>query len=81
MQAELNKRKIRYIVSYDGRTGDKVFGPLLPESLALTRLEIHAGRASQATLLGRSDDTFESLYLSAPLARANESSSRKGSKR
>jgi DNA adenine methylase len=70
--AELNRRKVRYIVSYDGRTGDKVFGPPLPDSLGLTRLEIPAGRSSQATLLGRTDDTFESLYLSAPLARAEK---------
>jgi DNA adenine methylase len=68
--AALNRRRIRYIVSYDGRTGDKVFGPPLPDSLRLTRLEIHAGRSSQATLLGRTDDTFESLYLSESLARA-----------
>ena len=65
--AALNKRGIRFIVSYDGRTGDKVFGPPLPDDLKLTKLEVHAGRSSQATLLGRSEDTFESLYLSASL--------------
>lgn len=66
--AALNKRKVRYLVSYDGRTGDKVFGPPLPASLGLTRLEIPAGRSSQATLLGRDEETFESLYLSPLLA-------------
>lgn len=71
--AAINRRHIRFIVSYDGRTGDKVFGPPLPDSLGLTRLEICAGRSSQATLLGRTDETFESLYLSAALAHADKS--------
>jgi DNA adenine methylase len=64
---DLNAREIRYIVSYDGRTGDKVHGRLLPADLNLTHVEIHAGRSSQATLLGRQDVTFESLYLSPAL--------------
>lgn len=64
----LNDRRIRYIVSYDGRTGKKVHGIPLPQRLGLTHMELHAGRSSQATLLGRDDDTVESLYLSAPLA-------------
>lgn len=72
--AALNKRKIPYIVSYDGRTGEKSFGQPLPESLKLIRLEIPAGRSSQATLLGRSDNTFESLYLSASLPRVEQHS-------
>jgi len=65
---ELNERKIRYVVSYDGRTGGKVHGHLLPEDLDLMHVEIHAGRSSQATLLGRKDITVESLYLSPSLA-------------
>jgi DNA adenine methylase len=64
---ELNRRQISYLVSYDGRTGNKVFGKSLPESLNLQIIEIDAGRSSQATLLGRSDKTVESLYLSAKL--------------
>ncbi|RLC89288.1 MAG: DNA adenine methylase [Chloroflexi bacterium] len=63
----LNARRISYIVSYDGRTGSKRFGTLLPESLDLTHIEIDAGRSSQATLLGRNVNTFESLYLSPAL--------------
>jgi DNA adenine methylase len=66
--AELNKRGCRYIVSYDGRTGDKQFGKPLPKSLRLIHLEVFAGRSSQATLLGRDDITYESLYLSPSLA-------------
>lgn len=65
---DLNRRDIRYAVSYDGRTGTKLFGSSLPSSLNLTVIEIEAGRSSQATLLGRHDMTVESLYLSKPLA-------------
>ncbi len=64
---ELNSREISYIVSYDGRRGDKTFGELLPNSLGLTRIELEAGRSSQATLLGRDEVTYESLYLSHAL--------------
>lgn len=64
---ELNSRGISYIVSYDGRRGDKTFGELLPASLDLTRIELEAGRSSQSTLLGRDEITYESLYLSQPL--------------
>jgi DNA adenine methylase len=64
----LNERGIRYLVSYDGRTGDKTHGKRLPENLSLTLMELCAGRSSQATLLGRNDVTFESLYLSPALA-------------
>ena len=65
---QLNARKIRYIVSYDGRTGDKVYGEALPAHLELTHMELDAGRSSQATLLGRTDATIESLYLSPALS-------------
>jgi len=64
----LNARGVRYLVSYDGRTGTKTFGSALPEDLNLTLIELYAGRSSQATLLGRDDVTIESLYLSPGLA-------------
>lgn len=64
----LNSRGIRYLVSYDGRTGDKTFGKQLPAELNLTLIELYAGRSTQATLLGRNDVTIESLYLSPSLA-------------
>ena len=64
---ELNTRGVSYIVSYDGRRGDKTFGELLPSSLDLTRIELEAGRSSQSTLLGRDEVTYESLYLSQAL--------------
>jgi DNA adenine methylase len=63
-----NRNGIRYLVSYDGRTGTKTFGKTLPDELNLTLLELYAGRSSQATLLGRDDVTIESLYLSPGLA-------------
>jgi DNA adenine methylase len=64
----LNARDVRYLVSYDGRTGGKTYGSALPEDLNLTLIELHAGRSSQATLLGKDDVTTESLYLSPGLA-------------
>jgi DNA adenine methylase len=66
---ELNSRNIAYIVSYDGRCGDKRFGEALPASLDLAHLEIEAGTSSQATLLGRKEVTYESLYLSRALTK------------
>lgn len=61
----LNVRGIPFVVSYDGRTGDTSYGEKLPESLGLFHTEVLVGRSTQATLLGRSYDTYESLYLSA----------------
>lgn len=63
----LNHRGLMYVVSYDGRTGEKQYGELLPADLKLLHLEIRAGRSTQATLLGRSCVTYESLYLSPSL--------------
>lgn len=71
--ARLNSKGIMYAVSYDGRTGDKVYGEPMPESLGLRHLELHAGRSSQATLLGRDDMTFEGFYLSPALAAVADS--------
>ena len=65
---QLNARNIKYIVSYDGRLGARTYGEPLPAYLELTLLEIEAGRSSQATLLGRDEQTVESLYLSSALA-------------
>ena len=65
----LTVRNIPFILSYDGRTGNKTFGEFLPSHLELTRIEINAGRSSQATLLGRNHTTFESVYLSKALVK------------
>ena len=64
---ELNQRDIPYILSFDGRTGDKTFGNPLPDRLNLTRIEINAGRSTQATLLSRKEFTYETVYLSPSL--------------
>jgi len=58
---------ISFILSYDGRRGNKSYGRELPKSLGLRRIEINAGRSTQATLLGMNDITYESVYLSPAL--------------
>jgi len=73
---KLNRRGLSYIVSYDGKLGDRSYGQSLPDSLELERLELDAGRSSTATLLGRDDITIESLYLSKPLVARLSSSPR-----
>ncbi len=70
---KLNRRNICYIISYDGRTGNKTYGRPMPDFLELTHIELVAGRSTQATLLGRSDITYESLYLSPNLSPAGVS--------
>ncbi|MHB8648282.1 MAG: DNA adenine methylase, partial [Thermomicrobiales bacterium] len=67
--AALNANDIAYILSYDGRTGEKQYGKPVPSPLGLMRIEIDAGRSSQATLLGQHRTTYESLYLSPALVR------------
>ena len=64
---QLNGKGTPYIISYDGKCGKKIYGEQLPDSLGLQRIEIEAGRSSQATLLGKKDITYESLYLSESL--------------
>lgn len=66
---ELNQRDIAYIVSYDGRRGEKIFGEPLPDFLDLRHVELNAGRSSQATLLGKDETTIESLYFSRALVK------------
>lgn len=66
--ARANARGLRYLLSLDGRSGGRRFGPWLPEALDLQRIELCAGRSAQATLHGRTELTWESLYLSPALA-------------
>ena len=63
----MNEKEVSYIISYDGQTGGKTHGKLLPHRLSLEHLNIHTGRSSQATLLGYNHETVESLYLSPAL--------------
>lgn len=72
--AKLNERNFMFAVSYDGRTGTKTYGAPLSSELKLNHLELNTGRSTQATLLGRSDATFESLYLSPALMSATNES-------
>jgi DNA adenine methylase len=66
---KLNERSIPYILSFDGSLGGKSYGNVLPSELNLKRLEINAGRSSQATLAGRDEQTIESLYVSEEIIR------------
>jgi DNA adenine methylase len=68
----LRERCLRFALSYDGMTGSKEYGPPLPIELGLTRLLLHAGKSSQSTLAGRSEETIESLYLTPDLAKGSE---------
>jgi len=68
MLTSLNTRQVPWILSYDGRHGERTYGPPLGGDLIGAHIELAAGRSSQATLSGRSAETFESLYLSPTLA-------------
>lgn len=63
----LNRRAVPFLLSYDGRSGAKTYGAPLPQSLGLSRLELRAGRSTQATLNGKAEETIESLYVSSSL--------------
>ena len=65
---QANAKGLRYLISFDGSVGGRRYGPELSDELRLARLELPAGRSSQATLSGRSEQTVESLYLSPTLA-------------
>lgn len=65
----LLRRNVPFALSYDGMTGGREYGPPLPEELGLTRLLLHAGTSSQATLTGRNEETIESLYVTPGLAK------------
>ena len=64
---KLNKRKISFILSYDGKKGKKRYGSLLPSDLELFHIDLKVGRSTQSTLLGTKEITYESLYLSSEL--------------
>jgi DNA adenine methylase len=68
----LNERNIPYLLSYDGKTGNRSYGNILPASLQLQKVELEAGRSTQATLLGKAEITFESLYLSPEVVTRNQ---------
>ncbi|HWX95926.1 MAG TPA: DNA adenine methylase [Solirubrobacteraceae bacterium] len=73
---DLNQRRVPWVLSYDGRSGDRTYGPPLPGELWGARHDLHAGRSSQSTLAGREEETVESLYVSALLTPAESPTSR-----
>lgn len=64
---KLNQRSIPYIISYDGKTGNKTHGQDLPESLGMKKILVEVGRSTTSTLLGKDDVTYEAIYLSDSL--------------
>jgi len=66
----LNRRRVPWLLSYDGRSGARAYGAPLPAGLHSLRLELRAGRSSQATLNGLASVTVESLYVSPSLGGA-----------
>jgi DNA adenine methylase len=77
----LNKRNVPFILSFDGRTENKTYGRPLPDKLNLTRIEINAGRSTQATLLNRKEYTYEAIYLSPGLLQKIDISTSRQSKK
>lgn len=74
----LNQKNVPFMLSFDGTCGDKSYGEELPAFLNLEKVGLHAGRSTQATLLGRDDITIESLYLSpALLAKTKKATTKK----
>ena len=65
--SHLNDQRVPFLLSYDGRTGEKTYGQPLPSELRLERVEILAGRSTTSTLQGRDEQTVEALYLSPAL--------------
>lgn len=64
---QLDKKGINYLISYDGKCGDKAYGKDLPQNLNCQKIMLNAGLSSQAVLLGRKSTTFEALYISKNL--------------
>lgn len=47
----LRARAVPFIISFDGRCGNKTYGEDLPQHLGLERLEIHAGRSDRKSVV------------------------------
>ena len=63
----LNKRGIDFLISYDGKCGEKQYGIDLPKELNLQKVMLKAGLSSQSLLLGKKEVTYEALYVSSGL--------------
>lgn len=64
---DLNRRGVDFLVSYDGKCGDRQYGKELPGELGLKKVLLDAGLSSQSLLLGRREVTYEALYVSSGL--------------
>ena len=63
----LNLKNVPFLLSFDGKLGDKTYGNDLPTFLGLKKIMIEVGRSTTSTLLGQSEITYESLYISESL--------------
>lgn len=63
----LNRRGVDFLISYDGKCGDKQYGEDLPDELGLQKVLLKAGLSSQSILLGKKEVTYEALYISQGL--------------
>lgn len=64
----LNSRGVDYLISYDGKCGEKQYGKDLPDELGCRKVLLNAGKSTQATFLGETKITYEALYVSRGLA-------------
>lgn len=62
---DLNKRKIKFILSFDGITNKKDYSVDLPKHLYKRHIHIHSGNSSfDQVMNGEKNKVYESLYLS-----------------
>lgn len=64
---QLEARGVDYLISYDGRCGSRSYGQDLPPALHCRKVMLQSGRSVKATLLGRTENTSEALYVSEGL--------------
>lgn len=63
----LDNKGIDYLISYDGKCGNKAYGKDLPNNLHCQKIMLNAGLSTQSLLLGKKSTTFEALYISKTL--------------
>lgn len=63
----LNRRGVDFLISYDGKCGEKQYGADLPSELGLHKILLRAGLSTQSLLLGKKEITYEALYISQGL--------------
>lgn len=63
----LDRKGVDYLISYDGKCGNKEYGEELPPTLHCQKVLLNAGLSSQSILLGKKATTFEALYISKNL--------------